>query len=234
MTRRHEKREAIDIGVSAMKRSFGNIICSTDERCDPHSTLPLSEHHKKAHRWGQQRRWRAEATFDRGPTTYMTQQKSVPCRGGFGASTRRRLHDCDRTAAAPERFTAPDFAQLQWQMHQSSCFVHYNMATMVGTQGFQSGFAAPLHFPTRPRESPHPLWIIGRHGRARRYSRSVAGVTRCRRCSPTAARPRSVCGCRRLPALSYTSSSSSVCQLAPWLSTWLDSQTYRLRQWPCE
>ena len=37
----------------------------------------------------------------------------------------------------------PTSSQLQWQMHQSSCFVHYNMATMVGTQGCQSGVAAP-------------------------------------------------------------------------------------------
>ena len=37
----------------------------------------------------------------------------------------------------------PTPAQLRWSLHGTACFVHYNMATMVGSQGCQSGTAAP-------------------------------------------------------------------------------------------
>ena len=43
-------------------------------------------------------------------------------------------------AAAPPLPSAP---VLQWQLHDTGCFVHYNMATMAGSQGCQSGVAAP-------------------------------------------------------------------------------------------
>ena len=37
----------------------------------------------------------------------------------------------------------PSAPVLQWQQHDTGCFVHYNMATMAGSQGCQSGVAAP-------------------------------------------------------------------------------------------
>ena len=84
----------------------------------------------------------------------MTQQKSVPCRGGFGASTRRRLHDCDRTAAAPERFTAPDFVSAPVANAPILMFRALQHGHHGRNAGFPVGFCSTATLPnTAERES---------------------------------------------------------------------------------
>eukprot|EP01050_Picozoa_sp_SAG11_P057206 SAG11_NODE_35897_length_264_cov_0.945455_1_plen_88_part_11 len=46
-------------------------------------------------------------------------------------------------ATAATGTVLPSAPVLQWQLHDTGCFVHYNMATMAGSQGCQSGVAAP-------------------------------------------------------------------------------------------
>ena len=41
--------------------------------------------------------------------------------------------------AAPQ----PTSAQLAWQLNDTGCIVHYNMATMAGSQGCQAGTNVP-------------------------------------------------------------------------------------------
>ena len=41
-------------------------------------------------------------------------------------------------AAAGGGAVLPTAPQLRWQMNDTGCFVHYNMATAAGTQGCQS------------------------------------------------------------------------------------------------
>ena len=46
-------------------------------------------------------------------------------------------------AAAVAQPVLPTAPVLAWQLNQTGCFVHYNMATMAGTQGCQDGVMVP-------------------------------------------------------------------------------------------
>ena len=46
-------------------------------------------------------------------------------------------------AAAGGGAVLPTAPQLRWQMNDTGCFVHYNMATMAGSQGCQAGTNVP-------------------------------------------------------------------------------------------